>query len=143
MRTAAEAAMERDRTQMRQELQHQAGTLALTIASRLVSRVPPQALSAALLQSLDPWLATLPPDKLADLAPPGETLAIVTASPLAAPEQALCIDMLSRRLGRTPTVRFDVDPSLIAGVEFRGLHGTLRNNWRGRSRPDRPGAEPA
>jgi F-type H+-transporting ATPase subunit b len=38
--------------------------------------------------------------------------------------------MLNRRLGRVPTVRFGVDASLIAGVELRGAHATLRNNWR-------------
>lgn len=38
--------------------------------------------------------------------------------------------MLRRYLGGMPTLQFGVDPSLIAGVELRGSHGTLRNNWR-------------
>ena len=38
--------------------------------------------------------------------------------------------MLSRYLEATSTLHFVVDPSLIAGVELRGSHGTLRNNWR-------------
>jgi F-type H+-transporting ATPase subunit b len=130
VRATALAGLERDRAQMRRDLEREAAALALTIASRLASRVPPHALTAALLQSLDAWLATLPAERLADLGAAGETLEIVTAAPLDAPGQAACVDMLNRRLGRVPTVRFGVDASLIAGVELRGAHATLRNNWR-------------
>jgi F-type H+-transporting ATPase subunit b len=130
LRTTALAGLERDRAQMRRDLEHEAATLALTIASRLVSRLPPRALNAALLQSLDTWFGTMPADRLADLAPPGETLEVVTPTPLDPPDQAACVELLNRRLGRVPTVRFSVDPFLIAGVELRGAHATLRNNWR-------------
>ena len=130
VRAAAVAGLDRDRAQMRRDLEREAGTLALTIASRLVSRVPTQALNAAMLQSLDGWLGGIPAERLGDLAPPGETLEIVTAAPLGENEQGACIEMVGRRLGRAPTVRFGVDPFLIAGVELRGAHATLRNNWR-------------
>ncbi len=130
VRATALAGLDRERAQMRQDLEREAGTLALTIASRLISRMPPRALTAALLQSLDTWLATLPAERLADLAPPGETLEVVTAVPLDPPDQQACIDMLTRRLRRVPAVRFGVDALLIAGVELRGAHATLRNSWR-------------
>jgi F-type H+-transporting ATPase subunit b len=130
LRAAALAGLERDRTRMRQELQHEAGTLALTIASRLVARIPTPALNAALLQSLDTWLATLPPDRLGTVAPPGETLEVVTAAPLDPQGQQTCQAMLNERFSRPPSIRFATDPALIAGVELRGPHGTLRNNWR-------------
>jgi F-type H+-transporting ATPase subunit b len=127
---AALASLELDRARMRRELEGEARTLAVTIASRLVDRMPSQALNAALLQSLDTWLGTLPPEKLGALAQANEPLEVVTAARLDDPTQAACRDMLGRSLGGTPTLQFAVDPSLIAGVELRGSHGTLRNNWR-------------
>jgi F-type H+-transporting ATPase subunit b len=126
---AALARLKQDRIQMRRELEGEARTLALAIAARLVSRMPSQALNAALLQSLDTWLATLLPEKLSALAQANE-LEVVTAARLDGQTQAACRDMLSRYLKDTPALQFAVDPSLIAGVELRGSHGTLRNNWR-------------
>ena len=63
------------------------------------------------------------------LAEPGETLEVVTATPL---------DPATRRHARTcaatswaiPPPRFVTDPSLIAGVELRGPHARWHNNWR-------------
>jgi F-type H+-transporting ATPase subunit b len=127
---AALANLELDRIQMRRELEGEARTLAVVIASRLVSCMPSQALNAALLQSLDTWLGTLPPVRLGALAQANEPLEVVTAARLDDQTQAACRDMLGRYLEGTPTLHFAVDPSLIAGVELRGPHGTLRNNWR-------------
>jgi F-type H+-transporting ATPase subunit b len=127
---AALASLEQDRIQMRRELEGEARTLAVTIASRLVSRMPSQALDAALLQSLDAWLGMLPSEKLRALAPANHALEVVTAARLDGQTQAACREMLIRYLGGTATLQFGVDPSLIVGVELRGSHGTLRNNWR-------------
>ncbi len=127
---AALASLELDRIQMRRELELEARTLAVAIASRLVGRMPSQALNAASLQSLDTWLGTLPPQQLGALARANEALEVVTAARLDDHTQTACRDMLRRYLGGTPTLHFGVDPSLIAGVELRGSHGTLRNNWR-------------
>jgi F-type H+-transporting ATPase subunit b len=129
-RDAAVATLEQERRQMRRELAAEARRLAVTIASRLLGRVPAAAVNAALLQSLETWLAKLMPDEVRALAEPGEVLEVATATPLDAPAQAACAEMLARRLARTPALRFDTDPSLIAGVELRGTHARLRNNWR-------------
>ncbi len=127
---AAHAALEREREQMRRELEKEARHLAVTIASRLLGRVPAPAVNAALLQSLGTWLADLAPHELWPLAQPEEALEVVTATPLDASAQAACMAMLAQRLGRTPTVSFGTDPSLIAGVELRNSHARLCNNWR-------------
>ncbi|HQT75747.1 MAG: hypothetical protein B7Z80_00820 [Rhodospirillales bacterium 20-64-7] len=127
---AAQAARDQDQAQMRRQLEGEARRLAVAIASRLLARIPAQASSAALLQALDTWLAALPAAELRNLASPGETLAVVTAAALDPAAQALCADMLRRRLGDGLSVRFATDPSLIAGAELRGSHARLRNNWR-------------
>lgn len=121
---AAQADLELQRGQFRRELEAEARNLAVTIASRLLGRVPPQAVNAALLNSID----TLSPEEWQTLAEPGETLEVVTAVPLDAAAQAACVDMVRKRLGCS--VQFGTDPSLIAGVELRGPHARLHNNWR-------------
>jgi len=127
---AAHAALEHEREQMRRELEQQARDLAVTIALRLLGRVPASAVNAALLQSLGTWLADLAPHELRALTQPEEALEVVTATPLDASAQAACTAMLAQRFGRTPALSFGTDPSLIAGVELRNSHARLCNNWR-------------
>jgi F-type H+-transporting ATPase subunit b len=127
---AAQAALDRTREQMRRELEAEARHLAVTIASRLLGRVPPAAIDVALLQSFEAWLGGLAADELRSLAQPDEVLELVTATGLDAKTQAECTDILTRCLGRTPMLHFRTDPSLIAGVELRSQHVRLRNNWR-------------
>jgi F-type H+-transporting ATPase subunit b len=124
MRDAARAALEQQRGQMRRELEVEAGHLAVTIASRLLGRVPAQAMNAALLGTLD----ALRPDEWRTLAAPGDVLEIVTAGALDAATRDACADKVRQNLGCT--VRFEIDPSLIAGVEWRGPHARLHNSWR-------------
>ncbi len=125
MRAAAQAELETQRNQMRLDLDSQARQLAVAIASRLLGRVPRSAVDAALLEALD---TTWSPDQWNGLAAAGETLEVVTASPLEAAMQAACTTMIQKRLGCS--VQFATDPSLIAGVELRGPHARLHNNWR-------------
>jgi len=129
-RDAAHVALEREREQTRHELEKEARDLAVTIASRLLGRVPASAVNAALLQSLGAWLAGLTPNELRTLAQPGDSLEVVTAVPLDATVQTACAAMLAQRLGRAPPLQFGTDPSLIAGVELRSSHARLYNNWR-------------
>lgn len=129
-REAAHAALGRERDQMRHDLEKDARHLAVSIAARLLGRVPASAVNTALLQSLGTWLADLPPDRLHTLAQPEDALEVVTASPLDVSAQAVCTTMLAERFGHAPTLSFVTDPSLIAGVELRSSHAKLSNNWR-------------
>jgi F-type H+-transporting ATPase subunit b len=124
IRNAAQADLEQQRDQIRRDLDVAARHLAVTIASRLLSRVPPQAVSAALLASLN----ALSAQEWQALAEPGESLEVVTAAPLDAPTQAACTEMVRKRLACP--IQFGTDLSLIAGVELRGPHAKLHNNWR-------------
>jgi F-type H+-transporting ATPase subunit b len=127
---AAETTLDQERARARRALEAEARQLAVTIAARLLARLPPQAATAALLDMLDAWLATLPAATLASLAGTGETLEVATAAPLDEAAQVSCAAMLRRRLGDGPRLRFMGDPALIAGVELRGPHARLSNTWR-------------
>ena len=117
--------LEHEREQMRRE----AARLAVTIAERLLARIPQTSLDAALLQSLEAWLSALTPDEIRAISQPGEVLEIRTAASLDAQMAAACREMVQRYLGKM-TLRFAIDPSLIAGIELRGPHVRVRNSWR-------------
>jgi F-type H+-transporting ATPase subunit b len=121
---AAQADLGKQRGQMRRDLEVEARRLAVSIASRLLGRVPAQAVSAALVEAL----RALPAEEWHPLEGLGEALEVVTAAPLDAVAQAACVDLVRQRLGCD--VRFGTDPSLIAGVDLRGPHARLHNNWR-------------
>jgi F-type H+-transporting ATPase subunit b len=127
---ATETTLDQERARQRRALEAEARQLAVTIAARLLARVPPQAATAALLEMLDTWLATLPTADLTSLTGPREPLEVATAAALDASAQAACTAMLRRRLGDGLRARFITDPSLIAGIELRGPHARLRNTWR-------------
>jgi F-type H+-transporting ATPase subunit b len=121
---AAQANLEQRRGQMRRDLEVEACHLAVAIASRLLARIPPSAVNAALLEAL----GGLSVGEWRQLAGPGDSVEVVTTSPLDAATQAACADMVQQRLGCP--VSFETDPSLIAGVELRGPHAHWHNNWR-------------
>jgi F-type H+-transporting ATPase subunit b len=121
---AAQATLEQQRGHIRRDLEMEARHLAVAIASRLLDRIPPSAVNAALLESL----GGLSAGEWRQLAEPGDMLEVVTATPPDAATQAACTDMVRQRVGCP--VHFATDPSLIAGVELRGPHARWHNNWR-------------
>ena len=122
---AARAGLARERGEMLRSLETEARDLAVAIASRLLRQLPAEALNAALLRSADAWIASLPQEDMLALTGSGEPLLVLTAAPLDDAGKAL----LGHRFGVTP-LRFETDPSLIAGIELHGSHARLRNNWR-------------
>jgi F-type H+-transporting ATPase subunit b len=123
-RDAAQIGLEQEKSQIRRALESEARHLAVAIASRLLGRMRAPALDLALLESL----SALPAEQWLTLAGPDQTLEVVTASPMDATMQAKCTDMVRKHL--ECRIHFDSDPSLIAGVELRGPHAKLHNNWR-------------
>lgn len=121
---AARASVEQQRQDVRRGLEADASRLAVTIASRLLGRVSARAVNAALVESL----SALSADEWRALARSGDTLAVVTATALDAAAQTACAEIVRQSVGCP--VRFETDPSLIAGVELRGPHARLDNNWR-------------
>ena len=127
-RTQADArqAMARDERAMSETLEREAGDLAVTIATRLLQRLPPQALNRAFVQAAAETLTTHP--ARASLA--GAELDLCSAVPLDAAAQADSRDILTRAIGGKPQVSFRTDPALIAGIEITGPDVLIRNSWR-------------
>ena len=129
-RDAAAAAIRRDRAALRQELETQARALAVTIAARLLARLPGPAATAAMLAALEAELAALPAAQLHALAVPGAPLEVVSAAPLSEADRASCAALLAGLSDPPLPLRFSVDPALIAGIELRGGHAVLRQSWQ-------------
>ncbi len=106
-----------------------AARLALEIAGRLAGRLDASAVRAAFLDGLVAAIRALPDEKRGD-AVSGGALQIVSAAPLPPDEQANARRRVAEALGRAADVGFAVDPALIAGLELRGAHLLVGNNWR-------------
>jgi len=119
-------AVARDEHAMREALEREANDLAVTIATRLLQRVPARALNRAFLDMLADTLATHPARGLLAAA----TIEVCSATPLDAAAQADCSDVLTRALGAGPELSFRTDPSLIAGIELAAPDALIRNSWR-------------
>jgi F-type H+-transporting ATPase subunit b len=126
LRAETQQAIARDQQAMRESLEHDAADLAVTIATRLLERMPPQMLNRAFLEGLVEVLAT-DPARASLLTSPIE---IRSATPLDATLQADCRAMLARLLGAAPETSFRTDPTLVAGIELASPHAVIRNSWR-------------
>jgi F-type H+-transporting ATPase subunit b len=122
LRAAAEDAIGQERQAAEDALQRDAAELALTIAGRLLDRLPAGAVNAAFLEGL---AAVLPMP-----APPCTRIEIRSAAALDDAAQAACRTMLTTWLGAPPGISFRVDPTLIAGIELATPELVIRNNWR-------------
>lgn len=126
LRTDALQAMNHDRLQQREAMEHDAADLGVTIAKRLLERLPAQALNRAFLEGLAEALATHPSRQtLLDSA-----IEWHSAVPLDAALQADIRAMLTRLLGAAPELSFHTDPDLIAGFELVSSHAVIGNSWR-------------
>jgi F-type H+-transporting ATPase subunit b len=126
---AARAAMAAERQAAERAFAERAARLALEIAGRLAGRLDASAVRAAFLDGLVAAIRALPDDKRNDAASDG-TLQIVSAAPLSPDEQAAARRRVAEALGRAAEVAFAVDPALVAGLELRGAHLVVANNWR-------------
>jgi F-type H+-transporting ATPase subunit b len=122
----AEQAIARDRQTMRESLERDAADLGLTIAVRLLERLPIQLLNQAFLEGLAETLATHP----ARASFCGTPIEVRSAAPLDATSQADCHAMLARFAGATPELSFRTDPTLVAGIELASSDVVIRNSWR-------------
>jgi F-type H+-transporting ATPase subunit b len=126
LRADAQQAIARDQQSMRESLEHEAANLAVTIASRLLERLPAHTLNRAFLEGLAEVLATHP-SRAALLNAPIE---VRSAAPLDATSQADCRAMLEHLIGGTPKLNFRTDPSLLAGIELASPDTVIRNTWQ-------------
>lgn len=126
----AAAAIEAERAEMERQLEDAAASLAVSIAERLLTAVPPAPATAAVIAQFEQSLATLPSDRIAELSRADAGLEVVTAVPMETGERARLSSALARVLSPLPPLRFSVDPAVIAGIELRGPHAVIRNHWR-------------
>jgi F-type H+-transporting ATPase subunit b len=122
LRAEGEEAMARERQTAREGLQRDAAELALTIARRLLERLPASVANAAFVEGL---AAVLPPRQ--GICTPIE---VRSAVPLDDASQAACRTMLTAWAGTPPDLSFRTDPALIAGIELATPDMVIRNNWR-------------
>jgi F-type H+-transporting ATPase subunit b len=125
-REEAEQAIARDQQTMRESLEREAADLALTIAARLLERLPIQLLNKAFLEGLAGTLAIHP----ARASFCGVAIEVRSAVPLDAASQGDCRAMLARLTGAAPELRFRTDPTLVAGIELASPDVVIRNSWR-------------
>jgi F-type H+-transporting ATPase subunit b len=126
LRDESEQVIARERQVMRETLEHEAADLALTIATRLLERLPVQMLNHVFLQGLAEVLATNPARALLARVP----MEVRSAAPLDAAGQAECRTMLARLVGNVGSLKFRTDPTLVAGIELASLNVVIRNSWR-------------
>jgi F-type H+-transporting ATPase subunit b len=129
LREAASAALDRQREAMRRELEQQAAQLAVTIARKLLARLPARGVTLALIDSLAGVLAALPEAERQRLAA-SSALDVAAAVPLDEADQAACRERLATALGGAPVLRFAVEPALLGGLELRGGETLIRDSWR-------------
>jgi F-type H+-transporting ATPase subunit b len=124
-------AIERDRALA--EAQRVALELGAEFARRLLAEVPIQLRAEAWLERLEQHLAALPDSELKALVgqcADGTALTIVTASPLPSGTAEVWRTRLRKPLGPEITMKFDVDPTLVAGTELHFPNSILRFSWQ-------------
>lgn len=128
LRRNADAAIGREREVAQHALTDHAADLAVSIAERLLTRVPPERIALAFLDGLVTELAALPEERRAVLSA-AERLEVASAAALPAADEAAVRARLAAALGAGPALEFRTDPALIAGLELRAAGLVVRNNW--------------
>jgi F-type H+-transporting ATPase subunit b len=118
--------IDHDRDSMREALEREAADLAVTIATRLLERLPVRVMNQVFMEGVAELLAT----RSIDASLIGAPLEVRSAVPLDAVSQTDCRSMLTRILGAAPEITFRTDPTLIAGIDLATPHLVVRNSWR-------------
>jgi F-type H+-transporting ATPase subunit b len=136
MRQDVAAELARERTAMHGTLAREAADLAVSIARRLLGRVPGLDVTEALLRDSADRLAHLPDaDRLRLTA---GHMDVVTPSALNEAQQSAWRERLRRALASPQSpgdpvpceITFRSDPALLAGVELRAPQMLMRNHWQ-------------
>lgn len=127
---AEKKAIAAERVAAEKEWEKQSGQLAIDIAGRLAERLKGAAVRTVFLQWLVDAIAELPQDTKQSAAKDGATFEVVSAEALSQAEQTACKKRIAVALGGSPELTFKTDPALIAGLELRSPHLTVKNSWR-------------
>jgi len=129
LRVDALAEIERTRKAGRRADAERAGLLAVDIARRLFERMPRESTVAGFMDGLVETVAALPEEARADFCRRGEAT-LIAPRPLSRDEEAVCRTALARALGHALTLKINVDPSVLAGLELENEHASVRNSFR-------------
>ncbi len=129
LRAAAEADIAKEKEAAASAWLDHAGTLAVEIAARLLTRLEGGALREAFLDSLVREVTALTEPQRQGLA--SCKLDLVSATPLTADEQGRCQARLADVLCAPPQLAFQTDARLIAGLALHGSNLVVTNDWRG------------
>ena len=127
--TEARTEVERLKSAERKEAERRASQLAVEIAARLLARAPSGALVAGFVDGLCEALGALPENARAEIGA-GAPARLLVSHALSEAEQSRVSEQISHALGRPATLAFEVDPSLIAGLEIATAHAKVSNNFR-------------
>lgn len=130
LRKAAETRLAADKVAAEKQQADQAASLAVDIAGRLAGRLKGPEISAAFLCWLTDAIKAMPEDEKAAALGDGKGLKLVSAEALGPAEETRIKTEIADALGGRPTLSFETDATLIAGLELRSPHFTLRNSWQ-------------
>ncbi|PWW04544.1 ATP synthase F0 subcomplex B subunit [Hoeflea marina] len=130
LRKAAEARLAADKVAAEKQMADQAASLAVDIAEKLAGRLKGPEISAAFLSWLTDAIKAMPDDEKTAALADGKGLRLVSAEALTAAQKTRANAAVAEALGGKPALSFDTDAALIAGLELRGAHFTLRNSWQ-------------
>lgn len=127
----AAAAIEGDRAAMEAGLVDRVRGLAVTIARRLLERLPPGAMLDAFVRSLCDEVPKLPAETRAVFtAATDGAIEVVTAEPLSDAAAGRVRADLERAFATPLALSFRTDPAVIAGIELNSPHAFIRSSWR-------------
>ena len=106
--------------------------LAAKLAERLLCELDVPSMDQPFLKRVIDYLDRLPAEERARLLPSSDApgLLVTTAHLLGIQEQSEWREQLAKRLGSNLTIKFSIDPALIAGTVITFPHAILRFNWR-------------
>jgi F-type H+-transporting ATPase subunit b len=130
LRARALEQWEKEQAARQSALESQAVELAVVMAARLMGRLEGAVVREVFLEWLVEAIAALPEKDRQSAAAPGAPLEAISAAALAPDEQSRVSEAVRAALGTERKIVFTTDPSLIAGLELRGPHFSLRNSWR-------------
>ncbi|MCW6513136.1 F0F1 ATP synthase subunit B family protein [Lichenifustis flavocetrariae] len=130
LEATARAAIETDRSNAEAAAARRASDLAVDIAKHLAARLDGAAVQAAFLDWLVKAIEAMPEAARRLAGAEGATLEAVSATQIAAADQARYSEAITRAFGSRPRITFRADPSLIAGLELRGANLAVSNSWR-------------
>jgi len=104
--------------------------LAVALTEKLLARLPAEARVGGFVDGLCGALADMPSEVRQALGTEQAPLTVMTADPLSAEQAAQYGGHLERALGHTLCLDWQVDPTILAGLECRAEHTLIRNSFR-------------